>query len=551
MSLIQTSAANCRNCYRCIRSCPVKAIEFKDNQAKVNEECVLCSRCMKECPQKALSATSDLSRVQFLLEQYDRVVVSLAPSYVGYFEHPETLTARLRALGFAEVRETAEAASLVSRLYNEEYGRKGRLITTACPVVVELIEKQYPALISHMAQVDSPMMTHGKMIKQADARTKVVFIGPCYAKKKETIDQPGIIDAVLTFDEVEAIVASGRLGSDEEPLPLIRHERQPSRVYPVEGGVIDTTFSFRRSQEVNRAVSGLESCMDVLGSLTDANNHYFLELNACSGSCINGPVSGDRYGLLEKQDRVYAYMNRPDAPVALPPVEASRLVRFYHNKKRIHPVYTDSQIGAVLEKFGKFTREDELNCGACGFKSCREKAVAVLENKAELSMCMPYMQAKAESMSNIIIERTPNGIITVSEDFLIREMNEAVCRFFEVNKEVIDLPVEMLFSLEEVPLKKGERYVRRIHFAGVGKTAMVTVSFQYDLKLYLIIITDQTERELEKEKVRKVKQETIEMAQRVIDNQMRVSQEIASLLGETTAETKVTMTKLKNLILKD
>ncbi|WP_058302078.1 [Fe-Fe] hydrogenase large subunit C-terminal domain-containing protein [Gorillibacterium timonense] len=567
-SFVRSSEANCKNCYRCIRNCPVKAIRFKGNQADVMEDCIACGLCIRECPQKAMHVPSDADRVRDMLRAGTPLVVSLAPSHVAYEHKPGWMKKKLREIGFREIRETAEAAEVVSGLYYEEFRNRGRLITTACPVVVELIERHYPELLSCLAKTDSPMIAHAKLLKAMDPSVKVVFVGPCYAKKKEAMVNPGAIDAVLTFDEIATFEAAQEQMQEPGPVPGFRmasdlsaaaddlapskeHE-QAARLYPVENGVIETTFFDKGLPELHRAYSGIELCQSVLSRLNPEEGSFFLELNACSSGCINGPVSGDACGLLEKQARVSRYRNSPAPRRELPRLPAEALARSFADRRKGKIGHSEQAITGILEKFGKHSPEDELNCGACGYSSCREKAEAVLEGKAELYMCMPYMQAKAESLSNVIIDKTPNCILAVSEELIVQEVNEAACRFFDASmKEMLDVPIELFVNLDDVPFVKTEKTLNKVYFADRKKTAMVTVTYLPDFRFYLLVLTDLTERELEQEKLQCLKEETIEMAQKVIDNQMRVSQEIASLLGETTAVTKVTLTKMKQLISRD
>ncbi|WP_438433191.1 [Fe-Fe] hydrogenase large subunit C-terminal domain-containing protein [Gorillibacterium sp. sgz500922] len=568
--LVRSSEANCKNCYRCIRNCPVKAIRFKGNQADVMDTCIACGQCIRECPQRAMHVPGDAARASVLLRSGERVAVSLAPSHVAYEHKPGMLRARLRELGFSEIRETAEAAEVVSELYLQQFQRNRRLITTACPVVVELIERDYPQLLPLLAGYDSPMVAHAKLLKAMDPSLRVVFVGPCYAKKKEAMAHPGLLDAVLTFDELADLeadetlsgaaglnfsgVLKARSASPAEPPPArdAEEREQPARSYPVENGVIAATFAGQEPPEFHRAYSGIDLCKAVLSRLNPDEGSFFLELNACSGGCVNGPVSGEACGLLEKEARVRRHRLAPAPASRLPRLPAEAFVRRFTDRRVRRAVHSEEAIREVLEKFGKHDPADELNCGACGYSSCRDKAEAVLEGKAELNMCMPFMQAKAESLSNVIIDKTPNAILAVSEDLIVQEANEAACRFFDSNaREMVDVPVELFVDLEAVPFTKTEKIMNKVYFPDRKKTAMVTMTYLPDFRFYLLVLTDLTERELEQEKLQRLKEETIEMAQNVIDNQMRVSQEIASLLGETTAVTKVTLTKMKRLIARD
>lgn len=559
MSFINFQEANCKNCYRCIRSCSVKAIEFKNNQARIiDDECIYCCNCLKECPQNAKTVESDLPAAGRLLSGHGDVVASVAPSFAAYFDDPEAFKQKLYDVGFSEVRETAEAAEAVSRVYAEHYRAKGGLITTACPVIVEFIQKRFPHLIGWMAPVDSPMVVHAKWIKEQRPGAKVVFIGPCYAKKKEMIDQPGTVDAVLTFDCVDQLRYTPRFGqgetqqAKEEPAA---NDVQPqteipmvARLYPVEGGVIETTFSGKEQFIRHRAISGIDNCQRLFQSMKDPEG-YFLELNACEGGCVNGPIFGERSDLLEMQNRVMAYMNGRQTADPLRPTDLAQNLRTFRDLSKPPSHFTDTRIQEVLRKIGKTGRDDELNCGACGYHSCREKAKAVLDGKAELYMCMPYMQARAESFAHTVLEKTPNAVIAVSDQLLVKEANNAAADFFELSHEyLIGMPLPLLLDPDEVSVSPNHPVQKKLFFPDLHKTANVSISYVHEQQLYLLILHDLTEREQEQEKLQVMKRETMEMAQKVIDNQMRVVQEIASLLGETTAETKVTLTKLKRLL---
>lgn len=579
MGLLHFQAANCKNCYRCIRTCPVKAIEFKDNQAQIiTDDCIFCCSCMKECPQNAKTVDSDLSKVTRMLQSGKKVVVSLAPSFAGFTEDPDRFIEQLFQAGFAEVRETAESAVEISKQYEAEFRAKGRLITTACTVVVEYIEKYMPEWLGLLAEVDSPMMAHAKWIKQQHPEAKVVFIGPCYAKKTEANHQPGFIDAVLTFDEVQSLTpalvrqppfintvlqdeAVERMAASACSVPsqgadvFPNQSLQKARLYPVEGGVVETTFMSGNepASSRHRAVSGIENCRKLLSSLKELPEGYFLELNACEGGCLNGQASGENIHPLLKQDRILSYRRGQTLQNAPLPMEGGDLIhrRFRDRSKR--PVsYTNEQIRSVLKKLGKERREDELNCSACGYDTCRDKAEAVLAGKAELYMCMPYAQTRAESFAHVLLEKTPNAVIAVTEQLLVKEVNDAASSFYQMEAaQLVGLPLPFLLNPEEITLSQVEQIRKKIYFPELRKTAIVAASYVAEQQLYLVILHDLTEQEQEQEKLRALKQETVEMAQRVIENQMRVAQEIAGLLGETTAETKVTLTKMKRLLLEE
>lgn len=563
MAFFTIQGANCKNCYRCIRACPVNAIEFRGNQARViEEECIYCCGCLRECPQNAKTVESDVAKVNRMLAEGKRITVSLAPSFAGYTEDPKEYIARLYEVGFSEVRETAEAAAWVSRAYAEQFLSKGKLVTTPCPVVVDYMEKYTPHLIGDMAEAVSPMVAHAKWIKAVDPGTKVVFVGPCYAKRKEMADHPGTVDAVLTFEE------AALLRPVPEPYRVEHHylveESSPdapdfsaARAYPLEGGVIQTSFPSgipMAGSSRYRTVSGIDNIKRLLSSMETLPEGYFLELNACDGGCMNGPASGNA-PLLYKQERVLSYMevqNHHRYNGTNPPEDTTWMARRFQDRSRPVSVYSESQIRSVLDKIGKWRKEDELNCGACGYSSCRDKAAAVLAGKAELYMCMPYVQAKAESFAHVLLEKTPNAVIAVTEQLLVKEVNGAAESFYQMDaKKLVGLPSDFLLDPAEVELSQTEPVRKKVYFHDLRKTAIVSASYVPEQQLFLVILHDLTEQEQEQEKLRSLKQETVEMAQRVIENQMRVAQEIAGLLGETTAETKVTLTKMKRLLLEE
>jgi len=562
MSLFRIQGANCKNCYRCIRACPVNAIEFRGNQARViEEECIYCCGCLRECPQNAKTVETDVAKVNRMLAEGKRIVVSLAPSFAGYTEDPKEYIARLYELGIAQVRETAEAAAWVSRAYAEQFHAKGKLVTTPCPVVVDYMEKYTPHLLGDMANTVSPMVAHAKWIKASSPGVKVVFVGPCYAKRKEMADHPGTVDAVLTFEEATQL-RPGPQRAEQEQHRMEASADAPdfsaARAYPLEGGVIQTSFPSgipTAGSSRYRTVSGIDNIKRLLSSMERLPEGYFLELNACDGGCMNGPASGGA-PILYKQERVLSYMeaqNHHRYNGTEPPAEDTAwMSRRFQDRSRPSSVYSEAQIRSVLDKIGKWRKEDELNCGACGYSSCRDKAAAVLAGKAELYMCMPYVQAKAESFAHVLLEKTPNAVIAVTDQLLVKEVNGAAESFYQMDaKMLVGLPSDFLLDPAEVELSQTEPVRKKVYFHDLRKIAIVSASYVPEQQLYLVILHDLTEQEQEQEKLRSLKQETVEMAQRIIEKQMRVAQEIAGLLGETTAETKVTLTKMKRLLLEE
>jgi len=566
MSTIQFKEANCKNCYKCLRNCHIKAIAFKDEQARIIEDdCILCGNCLHVCPQNAKSVRSDVDRVKGYIQKNEKVYASLAPSFVSAFEarDPRSVLKAIKRLGFTEIQETAIGAAQVSREYEKLLRKKEmtNIITTACPSVIFLVEKHYPELVSQLAPVVSPMIAHAKMLRAMyGPRIRVIFIGPCIAKKEECNDlqNDGVVDAVITFEELEKWLREEGIDFDDNDIGEPRGLRNSTaRLYPAPGGIIKTLGSEEKKNYKCISIDGVDRCIEVLESIKGGGvSNYFIEMNSCPGGCLNGPcIKPIKGGFLEARDRLIGYVKKSIGDHDSGIVGAARVCldkKFVDRSKR-YEIPGEEVIRNILSSIGKFSKEKELNCGACGYSTCREKAIAVYNNKAELHMCLPYMRERAESISNIIIQYTPNAIIAVNEELRVQEFNLAAQRLFSLDSEstygkyIYDL-------LDCVDFEKvretGEDIVNKKHYyKKYDITVEQSILYIREHHLIVIVMKDITSQVKQQEQIYNVRAETMEIAQKVIDKQMRVAQEIASLLGETTAETKVALTKLKSSIL--
>ena len=567
MKIIDFKNANCKHCYKCVRSCSVKAIKVKDAQAQIMKEyCILCGKCLEVCPQNAKTFVSDLERVQYYIRSGERVVVSIAPSYLGImdYETPGQVVDALLKLGFSAVRETAEGAALVTREYAKllESGQMTNIITTCCPSVNDLIEKYYPSLVSFMAPVVSPMVAHGRLIKKIYGEdTKVVFVGPWVAKKEEAEEDDrteGAIDAVIHFGELkEWMAAENIVLSACENRPMDNPDPKINRLYPVSHGVIQSVMvSGEKENYRHLFVDGIENCRELLEAMEAGEiQNCFIEMNMCEGGCIKGPATTkmeySRYrARFHIEDQIeYAPAQTLECSKDVP------MKKVFFSRKEMANMPTEEQIQEILKATGKYNRDQELNCGACGYTSCREKAIAVFQGKAELDMCLPHTFEQAKSMSNQILEATPNIIMVIRPDMTISEFNRKAQKVFHTPRQdaidhfIYEFMDEAVF---EEALKEHKPIIRRkATLEAFDLTVLISVVYMESLDALLTIIQDITSEEREMEHQYQLKMKTMEAAQKVIDKQMMVAQEIAGLLGETTAETKATLNKLKRSLIED
>ncbi|MDK2800606.1 MAG: hypothetical protein PWP27_1226 [Clostridiales bacterium] len=568
MGIIQFKEANCKNCYKCIRSCPIKAIAFKNEQAEIIEdECILCGQCLLVCPQNAKRVRSDVEKVKKYIAKKEKVYASLAPSFTSAFQISDSriMFSILKQMGFTHVEETAIGAAKVSKEYEKLLREEGmkNIITTACPTTVFLIQKYYPELIDQMAPVVSPMIAHAKMMRAVyGARIKVVFIGPCISKKAECNDlqNDGVVDAVITFEELEEWMKNENITFDidqgEEPKGM---RNVMARFYPIPGGIIRSISRDERKSYKCVSVDGIDRCIEVLNSIKQGEvSNYFIEMHACAGGCLGGPcIKSKKDGFLSARDRLIDYVKKNAKDIGMSMIEDVnvKLSKKFIDRSQNYQIPDEKTIREILSKIGKVNKEKELNCGACGYSTCREKAIAVYNNKAELHMCLPYMRERAESISNIIINSTPNAILALNESLCIQEFNLTAQKLFTVEKE--DILGKYIYEVLDCPdfervQETGQSILnKKYHYEQYGLIVEQSIIYVKEQQLIIALIKDITKEEKQHQQMNKVRSETVDIAQKVIEKQMRVAQEIASLLGETTAETKIALTKLKNSILSD
>ncbi len=546
--------SNCKNCYKCIRHCPVKAIRFSGNQAHIiGNECILCGQCFVVCPQGAKEITSELEKVKVLIQSGDPVVVSLAPSFAANYEGIgiKGMKEALQKLGFYDVEETAIGATIVKTEYERILREDGRdvVISSCCHTVNLLIQKYFPSELSCLADVLSPMQAHCMDIKKRIPKAKTVFIGPCVAKKDEAEYYKDIADAVLTFEELTQWLNEQNIELIPEP---DSNPNSRARFFPTTSGILKT-MEPDIGGYVYMAIDGVENCMAALKDIETGKIHKcFIEMSACVGSCIGGPVM-EKYHRSPVKDYVSiaSYAGNKDFDVIQPDVDELHKSFTYIERRLLPP--SELEISSVLRKMGKVKDSDMLNCGSCGYNTCREKAIAICQGKAEYSMCLPFLKEKAESFSDTIVQHTPNGLIVLNEDLEVQQINEAARAIMNIRNASDILGDQVIRILDPISfikvLKNGEEIRNELTYL-VEYNRFVEQTIVHDKESHLLIgiMRDVTEEQKSKDKKERISRQTVEVADKVVEKQMRIVQEIASLLGETAAETKIALSKLKESI---
>ena len=547
--------SNCKNCYKCIRHCPVKAIRFSGNQAHIiGNECILCGQCFVVCPQNAKQIVDETEKVRVLLQSGNPVVVSLAPSFVANYDGVGINAMRdaLQKLGFYDVEETAIGATIVKKEYERMLKEDERdiIITSCCHSINLLIQKYFPAELEYLADVVSPMQAHCMDIKKRFPNAKTVFIGPCVSKKDEAEHYEGIVDAVLTFEELTQWLKEANIELKKE---MDSDPESRARFFPTTGGILKTMTQDAPGYTY-LALDGVENCIDALKDIESGKIHKcFIEMSACVGSCIGGPVMEKYHRTSAVKDYITVsnYAGEKDFDVVQPnSVELSKQFEFIEHRLQ-QP--SETEIFNVLRQMGKFKPSDELNCGSCGYNTCREKAIAICQGKAEISMCLPFLKDKAESFSDTIVKNTPNGLIVLNEELEVQQINDAARKIMNVRSSTDilgDQVIRIMDPTDFMEVRNTGRDIRNkmVYLPEYKRYVEQSVIYDKDSHLLIGIMRDVTDEQTEREKKESISRQTVEVADKVVDKQMRIVQEIASLLGETAAETKIALAKLKESI---
>jgi iron only hydrogenase large subunit-like protein len=554
--VIYTNEARCRDCYRCVRVCPVKAIRVEDNQARVDDQrCIACGTCVRECPQGAKTYRKDIALANEILAGGVLVAASIAPAFAGVFEEWEyqRLPAALRRLGFRYVAETAIGAYLVARetaalLKQGEHCH----ICTACPAVVNYVEKYEKDKIERLVPVVSPMMAHARHIRaRLGNDIKVIFIGPCAAKKTE-LARPGLqglVDCVLTFEELDQLLEEHKIdlqtceesAFDEEPFGR-------ARLFPVEGGAAATSsLETDVLDERLLFVSGFAEFQESLRASDSREGQTVIEPLLCPHGCVNGPGIRREGNPFERRRKVIRYA-RSRKPVQQPEPPALDLsASFQPRNVAVDDSVSQEQIRAVLEKTGKDRLEQQLNCGACGYSTCLDQASAVVRKMAGIEMCIPYMRRLAEQRSDRIMETSPNGIVVLDQHLRIVNFNHAFEVMFKASPSLLGQHVSRITDpdpFERVVSGQSEMTDSLREYPQYGLVVRAIVYALRDDHQYVGMFINMSPGEENAERLKKVKNETVQQAQELYAHQIEMAKNFANFLGEYTAKGELLVNKL-------
>ena len=561
-SVVYTNKAKCRDCYRCVRVCPVNAIKMEKGQAMViPENCISCGTCIPECPQNAKTYIKNTEEVLGFLSGDEQVIITIAPSFASVYTAWERkrLPSALRQAGFSIVTETAIAAHEVAYKAKEiiEDKPNSSHICTACPAVVNYIEKYSREEIKFLTPVVSPMVAHARMLKkQYGPESKVIFAGPCVAKKDEALHPKNrsIIDAVLTFSELDKILKGKNIDLKTcEESSFDQQASGLSKLFPLEEGLLKTAEIDSNSiQNKHVALSGFDDVKDAFDTIHQNGGNYVIEPLFCRAGCINGPVLRQT-NLLQKRQELIDYFN--ESPVSINKLELSDNLNFKYEVSNVYgnDSYSEEDIQTILKNTGKLSEEEELNCGACGYNTCRDKAIAVLQGIAEVEMCMPYMRRLAEQKNDKLIEADPNGIVILNDQLEILSMNPAFKKMFLCSDNLVGKKLSYLVDpepMEQIVTKQIGKFSDVVKYPNYKLICHLLCYAIEEENQYIGIFVDITDTHSNKEKLKDLKTETIIQAQELMEHQVGMAQELARFIGDHTARGEMLMNKLLNEITK-
>lgn len=562
MRAYQIEEDKCLRCLMCMKACPVLAVELRGGAVTVDESrCVDCGLCYRSCSHGAVGLASQVAEVQGFIQARRKVILSLDPACRALLPEGVTvehLAAAAQKLGVWDVADASEAVAAVASEYARLIREKhmDSILLTGCPVVRNLVEQYYPELMGMLAPVASPMIAHGRMLKRDFTSAAVVYVTPCGARGQEAADvrHSTEINAVLTFSQLmEWLRAAGidlRACGEE---PLLSENGGVGVLGAVTGGMLECVDHFAPRHDYSRlVVDGMDRCMALLEQLKAGGlRHCIVEMNACAGGCVGGAAGGlslterftarDRLECQIAEEGREPYFDTHGIAMANPAID----------RRSERPEPDEAQIQEMLYQIGVGNPRQQKNCGACGFDTCRARAEAILRHKESVSLCRRVVWEAKRDVYSVVYEQLPMAAILVDETQKVVGMNQEAASLFSIRPEqekyIFELmdPGDFQYVLDTgLPIKN-----RRMDIPEIFMRVEANLVPLKELNMVLGLFQDISEEEEEEAAQQRSRLQSVEMAQKVIEKQMTVAQQIAFLLGETTAETKVTLNQLKQRIL--
>jgi len=558
-SVIYTNENDCRDCYKCIRNCPVEAISMIDNHAHIDKDrCIACGICIDVCPVGAQNYRKDYKKVPDLLSSGKKVILSLAPSFAGEFDmEVSELISRILQLGFFGVSETALGAQIVTYHQRKILQESDQTwFSSACPTFVHYIVKYKPELKKYLSPLMSPLLNHCAMLKNYYGQdTAIVFAGPCIAKKLEADQYPELLDLALTFEELKELLKQ-TTKENKENAQFIPCQSNSGAIYPIDGGMIETINKMSPNSVTNSSfynISGMKNITDLIKKeeASFEKGNLFCEFLACDGGCINGSGLKDKGLSITKKERVINYyktlplysedefIKKYDFPVKKANYDFCQPIR--------HKDYSITEKEKIWRKLGKFKPEDFLDCGGCGYDTCEKFAIACIEKRAQINMCVSSMRNQAITKVQSFMKATPMGMCVIDSDLKIVECNY---KFIELSVDVdIEITDELVKRVQGTPVNKFfkiDDIVRRVLLTHETENKIINQDNRiFSLTLFSfdgntlagLLVNDITEPSMKKDII-------TQKAKEVIKNNLLTIQKIAHLLGETAAETEITLNEI-------
>lgn len=569
---VYTEKSNCQDCYRCVKACPVKAIKLESGSASIVPDlCIYCGTCTLICPNGTKKVRNDLASVKQSLMRQEKIIVSLAPSYLSEYakEDIHKVIAAFKEAGFWQVSETAIGAEKVAEATKAwiDSQPNGVYISSCCPSAVQLIKKYYPEYSSYIVPVFSPMITHSLFLKSIYPNAKVAFVGPCAAKKSELDQFQGKIDFVLTFQEIKELfddmgIYFEFMKPTQEDV-FFPFKASKGNLYPIDGGMLTnmidsiTTTEARINHNTGNVdarymtFSGVQNIKEILSDFKqlDTSCKTFLELMTCEGGCIKGPCSNENCSSATKRVQVLKNVNtnkeEHNYEETLKQLDISE--NYDYIKAVEQKEYTQKQIQEALKRVNKKSEADELNCGGCGYDTCRQFAKALIDGRAENDMCVSYMRKIAQDKTNILLKKIPQGIVIVNESLKIVDTNEKFASMLGEEVKALYDTNPGLHGADITKLVPFHKFFSSVLSTGVDVLEQdirdgdnyygLSIFSVQDFSLVCGILQNLHAPEVRKDIV-------LKRTQDVIMENMKVVQKIAFLLGENASYTEAMLNSI-------